>query len=84
MTKEEAKSTFLNTYQDDNFIENVNKIFDELCDTYENRTCSNCGHGNAADGDIYFCIPMYDATNIELFTPSSFGCNQWVKKEKNV
>ena len=30
MTKEEAKITFLNTLQDDNFIENVNNIFDEL------------------------------------------------------
>ena len=83
MTKEEAKYTFLNTYQDDNFIENVNKIFDELCDTYENRTCSNCGHGNVADGDVYFCIPMYDATGgVELFTVPSFGCNKWVKKDK--
>ena len=82
MTREEAKYIFLNTYEDDNFIENVNKIFDELCDTYENRTCSNCGHGNEADGDVYFCIPMYDITwGIELFTPSTFGCNQWIKKD---
>jgi len=82
MTKEEAKITFLNTSQDDNFIENVNKIFDELCDTYENRTCSNCEHGNETDGNVYFCTPMYNITcGIELFTLSSFGCNKWGKKE---
>ena len=84
MTREEAKYIFLNTYEDDNFIENVNKIFDELCNTYENRTCSNCKNGNEADGDMYFCTPMYNITNIELFTPSTFGCNQWIKKENNV
>ena len=82
MTREEAKITFLNTYQDDNFIGNVNNIFDELCDMYENRTCSNCRHGNEVDGDLYFCIPMYDITGIELFTPSDFSCNKWIKKEK--
>ena len=81
MTREEAKITLLNTYEDDNFIENVNNIFDELCDTYENRTCSNCKYGNEAYGDVYFCIHMYDMTGIELFTPSSFGCNQWIKKD---
>ena len=83
MTREEAKYIFLNTYEDDNFIENVNKIFDELCNTYENRTCSNCGHGNETDGDVYFCTPMYNITGeIELFTTSDFSCNQWVKKDK--
>ena len=85
MTKEKAKITFLNTLQDDNFIENVNEIFDELCDTYESRTCGNCKNGNEADVDVYFCTPMYNITGeIELRTPSSFGCNQWIKKENNV
>ena len=61
----------------------IDKIYDELCDTYENRTCSNCKYGNEADGNVYFCIPMYDATGgVELFTLPSFGCNKWAKKEK--
>jgi len=32
------------------------------------------------DGDVYFCIPMYDITGIGLFTPSDFSCNKGDKK----
>jgi len=58
------------------------EILDKVFDDFESRSCSNCIHGKSADGDLYFCTPIYEVTGgTELFTPPDYSCNKWAEKE---
>jgi len=79
MTREDAKEQVLKKLI---CRQSLRKIIDLIYDDFERRVCSNCTHGNSADGDVYFCIPMYDATGgVEVFTDSNFGCNKFKEKQ---
>jgi len=79
MTRKQLLETARRTdfHEEVGLIDEINELFDDI----ESRTCKNCKHGAKYDGEVFQCIPMYNALGgIETFTASTFGCNEFERR----